>query len=304
MRRVSTSLFVLILLLSLATPVEAESVDESDADVESMDIQVHDGILADITPGTFLTPCTQLTDSVYRLYTAYFLRDPDPSGWAYWLGIYGSGPNTNLEVVSDSFVQSAEFTQRYGSLTNEEFVTLVYNNVLDRDPDPVGFDHWVTALNNGYLRGSMMIAFSESEEYVLKTGTTTPQAGYLMWYDRAFQYDCGPYFTDSKYNITPIPTGTDTLYVDILVINASDTDEVIDASFNAITPIFATVSLPPSTFSYLTNLPVPANALELYLTRLSAEPMNTGLYWSVVFYDHPHSAERPGWDDVVNNLRL
>ncbi|MCP5031568.1 MAG: DUF4214 domain-containing protein, partial [Actinomycetia bacterium] len=60
--------------------------------------------------------------------------------------------------MSDSFVQSAEFQLRYGDVTNAEFVTLVYQNVLGRDPDPVGFDHWRTAPDSGYLRGSVMIA--------------------------------------------------------------------------------------------------------------------------------------------------
>jgi len=52
------------------------------------------------------------------------------------LNNYGQG--TSLDEISDAFASSPEFQQTYGSLNNAEFVTLVYRNVLGRDPEPGG----------------------------------------------------------------------------------------------------------------------------------------------------------------------
>ena len=45
-------------------------------------------------------------------------------------------------------------------------MTLVYNNVLGRAPDSVGFAYWTGQLNGGLMtRGQVMVGFSESPEY-------------------------------------------------------------------------------------------------------------------------------------------
>lgn len=93
--------------------------------------------------------------------------------------------------MSQAFADSAEFISTCGSLDNRDFVTLVYNNVMGRAPDQAGFDHWVASLDAGSPRGSVMIAFSESEEYVTLTGTEAPLAGYLQWYNEPVRFVCG-----------------------------------------------------------------------------------------------------------------
>lgn len=110
-----------------------------------------------------------------RLYKAYFLREPDPAGLQFWVGRISGG--MRLQDVSQFFAESDEFRQRYGSLTNGAFVDLVYKNVLGRAPDPGGRAHWAGGLDTGKLkRGGVMIGFSESPEFVKKTGTTPPPA--------------------------------------------------------------------------------------------------------------------------------
>lgn len=117
--------------------------------------------------------CPEVTGSVHRLYQAYFLREPDRSGFHYWLGKYFSG--TSLTLISDTFTRSAEYRSRYEGLNNRDFVRLVYNNVLEREPDQAGWDYWTGVLDRGALpRGGVMIRFSESPEFVAKTGTATP----------------------------------------------------------------------------------------------------------------------------------
>ena len=111
--------------------------------------------------------------SVERLYLAYFLRAPDTAGLAYWTHEWSRG--IPLPVISDAFAASAEFRNRYGALSNDDFVRLVYRNVLDRDPDDAGLRHWTTALFLGASRGQVMLGFSDSEEFK-RTGRATAPA--------------------------------------------------------------------------------------------------------------------------------
>ncbi|MEM7337278.1 MAG: DUF4214 domain-containing protein [Actinomycetota bacterium] len=306
MRRLSTLVIIVVLavmlvvLLGLAPPAAAQSQPTA-VPIEEVDergLIRRDAPEADITRGAYLTPCTHITDSLYRLYTAYFLREPDDDGWIYWLATYGSAYNTNLEVVSDSFAVSDEFLDLYGALSNEGFVTLVYHNVLERDPDDPGFAHWVTALNNGYSRGAMMIAFSESKEYVRKTGTTPPMAGYLMWYDRSFRYECGVNLSLRTAQGFDVPDSIPSAHVDIAVVNDSAATDYISADWSFIGPLFGPLEFPSRTYLYLWNIPVVENDRDLALHRTLVGE-GEDLYWTVVFYDHPHSAERPGWESSV-----
>lgn len=113
-----------------------------------------------------------IAQQVRRLYLAYFLREPEPGGWEFWIG---SG--WALIHMSNFFAQSPEFVDRYGDLGDDEFVSLVYRNVLDREAEPGGYEFWTGMLANGTTRGWMMVGFSESSEFKAKTVPTvgTPQ---------------------------------------------------------------------------------------------------------------------------------
>jgi hypothetical protein len=101
---------------------------------------------------------------VARLYFAYFGRIPDYTGLQYWIGQARAG--TSLDAISQQFAASAEFGSTYGALTNSQFVSLVYRNVLGRAPDSTGLTYWTGQLNSGAVnRGAVMTQFSESAEY-------------------------------------------------------------------------------------------------------------------------------------------
>ena len=103
-------------------------------------------------------------DPVTRLYSAYFLRIPDRGGLVYWIGKHRRG--TRLGTISQSFAGSNEFKRRYGSLSNAQFVELIYRNLFGRTPDPSGLAYWTTQLDrNRKDRGAVMAGFSESNEY-------------------------------------------------------------------------------------------------------------------------------------------
>jgi hypothetical protein len=104
----------------------------------------------------------------FRLYHAALNRNPDLEGLGYWLSALDNG--AAVKQIAKNFVFSPEFTDNfYGDGSNQTFVTALYNNVLDRAPDAGGFDYWLTALNNGADRESILLNFSESLENYANT---------------------------------------------------------------------------------------------------------------------------------------
>ncbi len=115
-----------------------------------------------------------IRDSIVRLYGAVFDRTPDADGFEHWLGLYLTG--TPLATVAEAFMLSPEWTNTYGDVDDDAFVELLYQNVLDRAPDPDGAAHWRGRLAAGLSRVDMLLGFSESDEYVAATGTAPPEA--------------------------------------------------------------------------------------------------------------------------------
>jgi len=107
------------------------------------------------------------TDSgeMFRLYNAAFARFPDPDGLKYWIDQFSSGRNTR-RVVAQSFLGSAEFTEKYGSnVSDETYVNNLYKNVLGRDADTEGLNYWVGNLSSGIeTRYEALLGFAESAE--------------------------------------------------------------------------------------------------------------------------------------------
>ena len=94
---------------------------------------------------------------VVRLYFATFLRVPDYDGLAYNAGLVRAGTVTPVQLA-DFFAASPEFAATYGALDDAAFVTLLYNNVLGRAPDPAGLAGWVALLRRHEPRAGAVSA--------------------------------------------------------------------------------------------------------------------------------------------------
>ena len=104
------------------------------------------------------------SDDVFRLYRGALDRAPDAAGLTGWTGMLAGG-RPFLDAVS-GFTASAEFQRRFGGTDDRGFVTLLYNNVLDRAPDPGGFATWTQALASGRLsRVEVVQGFAQSTEF-------------------------------------------------------------------------------------------------------------------------------------------
>ena len=133
--------------------------------------------------------CPALTDSITRLYHAYLGRDPEPTGFEHWVEQYRTGA-MSLEEISAAFERGPEFRARH--LTdNVSFVTWLFRQLVGPEVSPTRSAQWVTALDQGMARGTMMLTFTESKAYVGRTSTAKPLAGYLRWYPKGTQWFCG-----------------------------------------------------------------------------------------------------------------
>lgn len=106
----------------------------------------------------------QNAGQAYRLYRAAFDREPDRAGLGYWIDSLDDG--VSLDIVAGRFIGSHEFAQRHGaSLSEEDFVAALYENVLDRAPDDAGFAYWRDELQSGRRdQADVLVGFSESAE--------------------------------------------------------------------------------------------------------------------------------------------
>ncbi len=98
----------------------------------------------------------------YRLYQAAFNRTPDAAGLGFWIGAIRSG--VSLLDVANGFYGSGEFQSTYGQVSDSQFLTLLYRNVLNRTPDQGGLDFWVKSMQAGTPRALVLRDFSESAE--------------------------------------------------------------------------------------------------------------------------------------------
>lgn len=101
----------------------------------------------------------------YRIYKAAFDRQPDLPGLGFWIKNMDAG--VGLGAVAQEFINSAEFIRLYGANpSDEQFVDLLYANVLDRQADQSGYDFWIGALDRGLTRAGLLVEFSESRENI------------------------------------------------------------------------------------------------------------------------------------------
>ena len=105
-----------------------------------------------------------------ELYIAYFNRAPDAIGLGFWGTAFANG--TTLEQTAALFIDQDETRATYpDTLSNAEFATAVYNNVLGRVADAAGFDFWVGVLNDGSVGRDQFI------REILRGAKADPPAG-------------------------------------------------------------------------------------------------------------------------------
>lgn len=107
--------------------------------------------------------------SVARLYQAAFDREPDVEGLNHWIDAWET-THASLGDIASSFYTSDEFNLTYGGLSDNEFVTQLYSNVLDREPEDSGLNFWTDVLEQSHeTRAEVLLGFSNSLENKVNT---------------------------------------------------------------------------------------------------------------------------------------
>ena len=120
-----------------------------------------DGILAlDVDEG-------ETAGQAYRLYQAAFARTPDLPGVKYHMNDLEAN-SLVLVNVANNFMASPEFTTKYGaSPSDNDFINLLYQNVLSRTPGDSEVSWYQNQFDTGAMtRAAALIGFAESPENV------------------------------------------------------------------------------------------------------------------------------------------
>ncbi len=104
---------------------------------------------------------------VSELYVAFFNRTPDADGLAYWLTQAKAG--MGISAIADAFysagIQYTSLTGFSASMSNADFVNVIYRNVLGRKDgaDADGLTYWSNELASGNAsRGSLVSTMLDS----------------------------------------------------------------------------------------------------------------------------------------------
>lgn len=125
---------------------------------------------------------TEVSDSIVRLYCSLYDRHPDAFELEYWVGRYRNG--LPLVTIAEAFTHSEEFVARYGAVSDAGLVHLLFNDVLGRESNAETTAMLTSALGSGdEHRGQTVVRFTESSEYIQRTGTAAPVKPVLPYPD-------------------------------------------------------------------------------------------------------------------------
>lgn len=91
-------------------------------------------------------PFSASEELVLQAYLAYYGRPGDVAGLRYWSTRLDQ-EGGSLDSIIQAFGVSAEYTERYGDLSDEALVSGLYQQLLGRDPDPEGLAFYVELLD-------------------------------------------------------------------------------------------------------------------------------------------------------------
>ena len=86
------------------------------------------------------------SEQLQQLYIAYFGRPADPTGLDYWVD-----QGTTTKAFAANMYLQPEFISVNGSLSIQEQLNNIYQNLFNRDGDAVGIDYWTKEIQTGKL---------------------------------------------------------------------------------------------------------------------------------------------------------
>ena len=110
-----------------------------------------------------ITPAPGAVEAfVKRFYQVFFNREPARQGLNGWVSDLSNGTISGMDIAY-GFAHSSEFVEK--NVNNQEYLEIIHNAFLDRDPDPAGLDGWLHALIDGTDRTQVLNGFIFSQEF-------------------------------------------------------------------------------------------------------------------------------------------
>ena len=157
--------------LQLGTSQEVESETETELilEIETTPLKVEEtevvmGLSAFVTPFSVNSQEAQVRNFVTLLYTNILSRAGDTGGIDYWTKVLIGRTGTGAHVAM-RFIDSPEFQGK--TLTDREYVDILYKTVLNRQGEASGITYWTTRLGYGISRKSVAAQFLMSPEFKL-----------------------------------------------------------------------------------------------------------------------------------------
>ncbi len=150
--------------------------------------------------GTLTFDTASTAAQILRLYDSFLGRAPDAAGFNSYLNYVAQGHS--FQDIADNAAASPEFHDATAGLSDDQYITYVYEHSLHREPDAYGLQQYEQALHDGTLtRTSMIVQAAESPEHVALTASIVAQGlwipdahveGLELLYDAAVQRQPDP----------------------------------------------------------------------------------------------------------------
>lgn len=101
---------------------------------------------------------------VTRMYTVVLNREPEKEGLEYWCKEL-LAQKLDGAALANGFINSAEFKIR--DLSDSEFLDVLYFTFFDRIADDSGKEYWLTEMQMGMSRNTVLSKFVNSKEFGL-----------------------------------------------------------------------------------------------------------------------------------------
>ncbi len=144
----------------------------------------------------------QVEGFVSRMYTVALGRDFDNDGLQDWKGQLLEGKRDGAGIAQ-GFIGSPEFKNK--TLTDEEYLKLLYNTFFNREPDDGGKADWLGKMAEGTSRENVLVGFVNSDEFanlcntfgisqgIMKEGGVPVNSGIVSFVDRIYTKALGRY---------------------------------------------------------------------------------------------------------------
>ncbi|MEW9309937.1 beta strand repeat-containing protein [Labrys neptuniae] len=103
---------------------------------------------------------------VQRLFDTIFDRDPTASELTTYVNAIAAGTSTEKQVA-DAILSLPEFAQRYGTLSDADFLSQVFANTIGRLPSSTESTFWLAELSAGVVtRSDVVMTLADSAEHL------------------------------------------------------------------------------------------------------------------------------------------